>query len=1083
MLSTKIPGFKTEEVVSILWLCFCMAMMTAIFYLQETASAASETPAQNTKVQSSTTVTASDPKNSEAFQALNRAEALRANGNEASLRQAIDDYDKAALLWTSIADLANASDATRKSGDVSFLFSEYKRALERYENAEILAKKSGDWLAQARALSQIGRVQSYLGNNDLAQKQLTKALQLFKQHEANRSVVATNAYAEALSNAAEVTYATGNFTDALKQFDSSLNVLQGDQNIGAKIHLFKGYIAGSRGDRETAETEIELALRLYEATKDKRGEGLALTAMGMWRSTQTKQNLAIELHNKAMEIFRDIGDRYSQAMALNAIGQAYENAKDYRKAGSQYKSALQLFENAGAVDAAAGTMYAIAGTYRLQGDLDQALEYYERCLQLSRTAGKLRHQAYALSEIAEIYGAQGHYEPALKHYENLPRFFESIGDLRGLAMAFNGHGDVFLKMGRKQEALGLYRQAFSLGEKMRDNAILLATLYNLARANLALGSHDSALSLIKQSFDLIEELRKNVGSPDFRASYFSGVRKHYELQIEILMQLDALRPGERFAEEAFYVSERSRARALLDLLTESRTNIRAGAGKELVEHEQRLQEQLRARARYHMALSFSGKESTELAELNAEIAQLQSKYQVVQARLREQNPQLFSFEQFVPVRLERIQQELESDTMLLEFALGDERSYLWAITSNSFDYYVLPRRKEIDEAAQEFFKSIKAREGSSGQTHADYRAGITAAETHHWEKARNLSRILLGQVADRLENRRLVIVMEGALQYIPFSALPLPEQTAGPTATYLLETNEIVMSRSASTLIAIRGAQKDKGSSGKVVAVIADPVFSERDERVQNDALAPATVKAAAAEDSHQQTIENLKLPRLAHASEEADAISAVAPWGTTLVAKGFDASVETVMSPEVRSAQIIHFATHGFLNTENPELSGIVLTMVDRNGAPTNGLMSLPDIYSLDLSAKLVVLSACETALGKDVSGEGFVGLAYSFMSAGANTVVASLWKVDDRATAVLMAEFQKGMLERGMTPPAALRSAQLKMMHDKQWSDPYYWAGFVVQGEYTNHIIVERRAWLRPGLVLLFFTASDCSHFVNSA
>jgi CHAT domain-containing protein len=187
-------------------------------------------------------------------------------------------------------------------------------------------------------------------------------------------------------------------------------------------------------------------------------------------------------------------------------------------------------------------------------------------------------------------------------------------------------------------------------------------------------------------------------------------------------------------------------------------------------------------------------------------------------------------------------------------------------------------------------------------------------------------------------------------------------------------------------------------------------------------------------------------------------------------VAKGFDASRETVVSPEVSRAQIVHFATHGFLDTEHPELSAIVLTMTDRNGAKTDGLMPLPDIYTLDLSAELIVLSACQTALGKDIKGEGLVGLTHSFMSAGAKSVVASLWKVDDRATAALMADFYEGMLQKGMTPAAALRSAKLKMMSRKQWSPPYYWAGFVLQGEYTNHITVDRYSWLRPGLILLF-------------
>ena len=259
--------------------------------------------------------------------------------------------------------------------------------------------------------------------------------------------------------------------------------------------------------------------------------------------------------------------------------------------------------------------------------------------------------------------------------------------------------------------------------------------------------------------------------------------------------------------------------------------------------------------------------------------------------------------------------------------------------------------------------------------------------------------------------------------------------------------------------------------------MIADPVFSASDERIEIGAGEPAVAKAAT-DKSVDQTLpatpgilmRDGALVRLTHASEEADAISNIAPWGTTMVAKGFAANRETAMSSDVGQYQIVHFATHGFLNSEHPELSGLVFTTTDRNGVKTNGLMPLHDIYSLELSAELTVLSACQTALGKEIKGEGLVGLAHGFMAAGSKSVVASLWKVDDRATAVLMADFYESMLQKGMPPAAALRSAKLKMMRNKQWSAPYYWAGFELQGEYANPIVVDHHPWLRPRFVLLF-------------
>jgi len=207
---------------------------------------------------------------------------------------------------------------------------------------------------------------------------------------------------------------------------------------------------------------------------------------------------------------------------------------------------------------------------------------------------------------------------------------------------------------------------------------------------------------------------------------------------------------------------------------------------------------------------------------------------------------------------------------------------------------------------------------------------------------------------------------------------------------------------------------------------------------------------------------------RLVHASEEIAAILAATPSGSAMVAKDFDANRETAMKPFVGGYQIIHFATHGFFNSEHPELSGIVLAMVKRDGSKVEGFMALQDIYKLDLSAQLVVLSACETALGKDMKGEGLIGLTRGFMYAGSKSVVTSLWKIDDRATSMLMKHFYEAMLHDGMTPAAALRSAKLEIRKNKAWSAPYFWAGFVLQGEYKERIVVERNSWSRVGLVI---------------
>jgi CHAT domain-containing protein/Tfp pilus assembly protein PilF len=1026
------------------------------------------------KVQQITNSTTLDQKGSEAWQAFARADRLRSDWTENGFRQAAAQYDRAAQIWKSISDFANASHATLKSAHVYFRLSEYPNALKRYQNALTLAERAGDWLVKARALSQSALVQTYLGKNGLADKQVTESLHLFNEHEANQNLFANNAYGEALCTLAQVNYEKGDFLKSTRQLDEALKVFANDRKGEARVRLFKGYIAGGLGDLETALAEITRARELYTEINNRIGVGLTLTALGLWHSSQNAET-ALGLHKEALEIFRSIGAGHSEAVALNAIGQAYEGLSEHSLSLTYYDQALRRFQDIGALDGVSVSLFKIARVHDLAERFEQALSYYERSVQVSRAAGKVRTEGFALNEIATIYVKQGLYEQAEAQYRRVLKFFESIGDLRGQATALNSYGDFLLQRGQKQRALELYSRALPLSEKVGDEDIRTAALYNLARANLALGAAESALSFIQQSMRNIEELRSSVRSPEFRATYFSGAQKHSKLCIEILMQLDKRRPGEGFATQAFIVSEKNRSRVLLDLVNESRVNIREGAAKELLDRERKLRGLIQLQAQYRMGLVLSGKNSSELADVENQLAQLKADYQVVEGQLRQHNPRLLSLEQSTALSLEQVQRELrDGDTMLLEYSLGDERSYLWAVTSNSFQTYELPSRKTIEDHARECYTLLTTRQGTVNE---EYPAKLVAADSLGFEERSKLGDMLLSPLAGQLENRRLLVVSEGALQYVPFDALLVPRTAGEKATTTLLETNEVVVLPSVATLIAMRSTRNHSTSTNKLVAVIADPVFSAIDDRVRRGVNDPTVAQAAIEKNTVQPLpktpailMRDGSLQRLLHASEEADAISNIAPWGSTMIAKGFEASRETAMSSAVGQYQIVHFATHGFLNSEQPELSGIVLTMVDQNGVNTNGLMPLHDIYNLKLSSELTVLSACQTALGKEIRGEGIVGLTHGFMAAGSKSVVASLWKVDDRATAALMADFYEAMLEKGMPPAAALRSAKLKMMREKNWSAPYYWAGFQLQGEYANPIAVNHLSWIRPMVVLLF-------------
>jgi CHAT domain-containing protein len=333
--------------------------------------------------------------------------------------------------------------------------------------------------------------------------------------------------------------------------------------------------------------------------------------------------------------------------------------------------------------------------------------------------------------------------------------------------------------------------------------------------------------------------------------------------------------------------------------------------------------------------------------------------------------------------------------------------------------------------------------------------------------------MVLGPAAAALNKKRLLIVADGALQYVPFAMLPEAAGTAAGQQPPLIVNHEIVNLPSASVLAVLRQQKRGRPLAAIAVAVLADPVFDKHDHRVSGaggnesvhelqvaglqttdraissipPAMDPLTRSAADIGLSHNGQV---LLPRLPFSREEAESIVSVTPKGESLLALDFDANRAAATDPQLSQYRIVHFATHGLLDSEHPELSGVVFSLVDKNGKPQEGFLTLQDIYNMNLPAELVVLSACETGLGKDISGEGLVGLTRGFMYAGASRVVASLWKVSDVATARLMAEFYKAMESEGMRPAEALRAAQIRMWKRKRWSSPYYWAGFQLQGEW---------------------------------
>jgi CHAT domain-containing protein len=825
---------------------------------------------------------------------------------------------------------------------------------------------------------------------------------------------------------------------------------------------------GTLEDKRKGIEKYQEALEMYRRAGARSEEAQTLSNIGDIYWTLGEKRKALEKFNEALPIRRAIGDRSGEATTLNNIGLGYRLLGEMQKALEKYNEALPISRAVGDRGGEAVTLTNIGVVYGALGEMQKALEKFNEALPIRRAVGDREGEASTLNNIGSVYRSLGELQQALEKLNEALPIRRKIGDRRGEAVTLNNIGSVYDSLGEPQKALEKYNEALPLRLEVGDRNGEATTLLGIARVEQKRGNLTEARQAIEQAIGLIESLRTNIASQELRASYFASRQEFFETYIDVLMEQHRQNPAAAFDAVALAVSERARARSLLELLKESRADIRQGVDSSLLERERSLQQRLNARAAAQVSL-LNRKHTPEQADAAAkEIAAITAEYEEVQAQIRARSPRYSALTQPQPLSLTEIQQQaLDEDTLLLEYALGKERSYLWLVSQRSIDSYELPPRAEIEAATRRVYELLNARPKP-----------WTPPDPQFIAQARTLSRMLLGPVASQLGGKRLVVVAPGALSYLPFAALPAPDdkerpapaarRKAGkkrPAGNYksLIAEHEVVSIPSASVLSIIRREMAGRQRAAKSVAVLADPVFEEEDPRLEeakkgnSSGKTPATRAADTEHSELMRAIRTMNFPdaragfvRLPFSRYEADNVIALAPKGTGLKATDFDASRDLAKSRELSQYRILHFATHGLLNSERPELSGLVFSLLDREGKPQDGFLRLHEIYNLQLNADLVVLSACESGLGKEIKGEGLIGLVRGFMYAGAPRVVASLWTVDDYATAELMKLFYQRMLKDGLPAGAALRAAQLEFSGDKRWASPYFWAGFVSYGEW---------------------------------
>jgi CHAT domain-containing protein/Tfp pilus assembly protein PilF len=794
---------------------------------------------------------------------------------------------------------------------------------------------------------------------------------------------------------------------AIPALEESLSLPSIDPVRGeAAARHYLGLCMESRGEYKRAVEHWDQAASLYRKAGEPVRVAFVLRDLGGINQAMGEFQASVDTLNEAIALFRAAQEKAGESEALRRLAMALYSLGESQKAIDALQQSLPAIRAAGNVREEAYAVATLAMVHQSLGEIEKAMELHRQALDLNRRINNVRGEAASLHNIAALYADTQQYDRALDHFTQALGLHRVTGFRAGEGNTLQHIGGVLSAKGRHEEALQTYDQALAILREIGDRKIEATTLQRMGLAHEKQGNQAEALRRFEEALGL----RRQIGDPFGQAASLHSIAR-------VERDRGNLAAAALRIEESIKLSESLRSRVLQADLRATHLAAFYGAYELYIGLLADLHVQQPGAG--HDRSAFIASEKVRARALAESMA-----------RLGEGAGPEFGFD--------AINQFMDSSTLLVAYCLGEPSSYAWLLSRGVFRMVKLPPRPEIERQTRQLREIWHAPPGAAGEQEK--------------RRARLLADTLLGPFgAEVAKARRLLIVPDGVLHFLPFAALYFGENR-------LVASHELVTLPSASTLVALRRRMEHQKPAGKTVAVVADPVFEASDPRVRPGAGArPAeagqsrTVELERSISEAGMRLDGARIPRLPFSRREAVAILTAAQGLPSTQALDFVASRETVMNERLFRHRIIHFATHGLLNNEHPERSGLILSMVDPRGRPRDGFLKLSDVSSLRLPAELVVLSACQTALGKSLRGEGVLSLARGFLHAGAGRVIASLWKVDDRASAELMKHFYQELLgSRRLPPAAALRKAQLELARQPRWQSPYYWAAFVQYGEW---------------------------------
>jgi CHAT domain-containing protein len=988
---------------------------------------------------------------------LKTGDAVAAQWTQEALDNAAAQYGEAASAWRRAADMPQVASALLRQGSIHFIRGQYGEALASYREA--LKAASGPNLVERRV--------------DILNAMAAAALTVSDEHEAEKDAQSALALSSTIADdggrgrafvaLADLESFRSNPQAARSNLDqaNAIWATTPDRAGEARSFSVSAYLASESSAYAEDFEDLTQSLRLSRSIDDHHAEASTLNDMGNYYMHVDELEHARDSYNAAVKLSTQMGCLIIQAAALDDFGYYLESVGD-PTAPRLYERAETLIQKAGYSMGNAVILSDLSRAYIAEGKLPLAIQYGEQELRIATGLHLEVMVSQALRDTGEAYMAAGKTDQALK-------LFTQAIDPKFVGPRTTGHADTAIELGRALERLGrtkdalaAYQDSAAVSHELGTPRSEAEARYRIATILAAQGQLDAALTQVEQAVPLIEALRTRVSPDDTRTLWFASFHSIYTLDIDLLMQLSAQRADLALAQRAFQRAELSRARSFVELLHEARVD--KGNNQALASEAASVRRLLADATEREGKLLASKRDRLAVNNLSTQIADLHERSEQIEAQLRAEDPEYFKL-QVGSLDVAQAQALIGGDDVVLEYSMGSPRSYLWAISKSGVTSFALPDETEIEPLVRKFRRAAVA-PNPELQRYLDS-DGVAETAADEERLAASLGHVLLAPVPNLSRFKRIVVVADGTLQYLPFSVL-IAEDSSTPSAEAkrIADDHQVINLPSMTALSVLRNRRNLDHSQASGLVVFADPVFEADDPRIAAAAhthalrISPSLHSESSGPPARSASLHATRggsrrsadrgLPRLPGTRHEADLIQAAAPAENTRILLGFDANREQATSPEMGAYRFIHFATHSVFDDEHPESSGVILSMFKRDGAPDDGTLRLRNIYDLKLSADLVVLSACDTALGKSIKGEGIVGLTRGFMYAGSPRVVATLWRVDDDATREFMKDFYEAIFTSQASPAAALRQAQAEMRQQPRFHSPYYWGAFILEGEW---------------------------------